>query len=68
MPKGQLRFNSRRLRELRIAAALSQSELANRSNLSRQTIIRAEQLGIAMPSTLRSIAAVLNIDYLDLMQ
>lgn len=68
MPRGQLWLNSSRLRELRLAAGLSQSELANRAGLVRQTIIRAERVGIAMPSSIKAMATVLEVDYLELLK
>jgi len=68
MPKGALWLNSERLRLLRIAAALSQAELAERAGLSRQTVIRAESESVAMPSTILKLAKALNIESLRLTQ
>ncbi len=68
MPKGQLWLNSGRLRELRLAAALSQQELADRAGVSRQTIVRAESLSVAMPSTIIKLAKALDVEYLRLTQ
>lgn len=62
MPLGSVRINSERLAELRRAAALSHQELAKRCGISRQTSTRIEALGVAMPSTIERIAAVLGVE------
>ena len=62
MPLGSVRINSERLRTLRISAALSHQELAKRCGISRQTSTRIEALGVAMPSTIERIAAVLGVE------
>jgi len=66
VPKGSIRINSGRLRELRTAAALSHQSLAAVTGLTRQTTTRVEATGIAMPSTLEKIAHALNVTASDL--
>lgn len=62
MPKGSVRINSERLRNLRISAALSHQQLAHRCGISRQTSTRIETLGVAMPVTIERIAEVLGVE------
>lgn len=51
-----------RLRDLRIRAALSQYDLADKSGVARTTIIRLEQGDPNVkPSTLRKLAAALKV-------
>ena len=51
-----------RLRELRLRAALSQADLADRAGVARTTIIRLEQGDPnVLPSTLRKLARVLHV-------
>lgn len=55
------------IRELRIKAHLSQEDLAEKSNLSRNTIIRAEWGKISLTiERLTDIAIALNIDVAEL--
>jgi transcriptional regulator with XRE-family HTH domain len=54
--------NLTRLRELRMKQALTQAELADRSGVSRGTIIRLEQGDPnVLPSTLRKLARALKV-------
>jgi transcriptional regulator with XRE-family HTH domain len=62
MPKGSIRINSGRLRELRTAAALSHQALAAMTGLTRQTTTRIEAIGVAMPKTVQKLAEALNVD------
>jgi transcriptional regulator with XRE-family HTH domain len=56
-----------KLRAARERAVLSQSELAERSGLSEQTIRQLElNHQRALPRTLRKLAAALNVQSLDL--
>lgn len=61
MPRGSVKINSGRLRELRTAAGLSHQQLADRCGITRQTSTRIETLGIAMPATIERLALALNI-------
>lgn len=51
-----------RLREWREKRALTQDELAQKSGVSRGTIIRIERGAEAFPPTVRKLAAALNVD------
>ena len=62
MPRGSVKINSGRLRELRTAAGLSHQQLADRCGITRQTSTRIEALGIAMPATVERLALALNIE------
>lgn len=62
MPRGSVKINSGRLRELRTAAGLSHQQLADRCGITRQTSTRIETLGIAMPATVERLALALNIE------
>ena len=55
-----------RLREQRIKRAFSQQELADRSGLSRTTIIKLEGGREAWPQTVRKLAKALQIKVTDL--
>lgn len=55
-----------RLREQRQKRALSQQELADRSGLSRTTIIKLEGGREAWPQTVRKLARALGIKVTDL--
>jgi len=56
-----------RLQELRIRAALTQAELAERAGLSRTTIVRLEQGDPnVLPSTLRKLARALKVKPVEL--
>lgn len=55
-----------RLREQRNKRALSQQELAERSGVSRTTIIKLEAGRDAWPQTVRKLAAALHIKPADL--
>lgn len=55
-----------RLREQRIKRAFSQQELADRSGLSRTTIIKLEAGRDAWPQTARKLARALHIKVTDL--
>jgi transcriptional regulator with XRE-family HTH domain len=51
-----------RLRELRLRAAMSQADLAERAGVARTTIIRLEQGDPnVLPSTLRKLARALHV-------
>jgi len=51
-----------RLRDLRLRAAMSQADLAKRSNVARTTIVRLEQGDPnVLPSTLRKLAKALRV-------
>jgi transcriptional regulator with XRE-family HTH domain len=56
-----------RLRDLRLRAALTQIDLAERSGVSRATIIRLEQGDPnVLPTTLRKLARALKVKPTDL--
>lgn len=50
-----------KLREYREAHTLSQSELAERANVDKSTIVRLEGGGEAQPRTIRKLAEALNV-------
>jgi transcriptional regulator with XRE-family HTH domain len=57
-----------RLRELRVKAALSQADLAERAGVARTTIIRLEAGDPnVLPSTLRKLSRALRVKPVDLM-
>ena len=55
------------LKRLRLEAALSQRDLAQRSGVAASTIARIESGEQAHPSTTRKLAKALNCDPVDLM-
>ena len=56
-----------RLRQLRLRAALTQAELADRAHLTRTTIVRLEAGDPnALPPTIRRLARVLRVKPTDL--
>ena len=55
-----------RLREQRLKRAFSQEELAERSKVSRTTIIKLESGRSAWPSTVRKLAQALGVKPADL--
>ena len=56
-----------RLRELRLRAAMTQSELAERAGIARTTIIRLEQgHPEVLPTTVRKLARALRVKPTDL--
>lgn len=56
------------LRRLRILAALSQGELAEKAGLQRQTISRLENGGEAGMPTVRALATTLGVEPRDLIE
>jgi DNA-binding XRE family transcriptional regulator len=57
------------LRELREERALSQQDLANAAGVSKTTIVNLEAgRGRAMPSTVRKLAAALDVDVRELVR
>lgn len=65
-PRLSLDVQLPRLREQRIRRAFSQQELADRSGLSRTTILKLEAGRDAWPQTARKLAKALHVKVTDL--
>ena len=55
-----------RLKRERVAAGLSQRDLAERAGVTQTTIVKAEQGTIVRPSTVRKLARALGVQPRDL--